>query len=202
MAKTYRVALALVTAAMIALPELAVPVAAMPVAQPGGKPAIQDMSLAGKVETVAWKKRKYGRGYGKMRYGGNRYWKGKRYGYNKRYWKGNRYGWNKRWKGNRYGWNNRWNNNGWCRYGRCRPYNYGYYNGWNNAWPWFAAGAAVGYAGSYYYNDDYDDGYNGGYYGGGNAHVQWCLNRYRSYDPASDTYMGYDGYRHRCRAPY
>ena len=199
MAKKLRTVLALVTAAMIALPELAVPVAAMPLAQPGSKPAIQDLSFAGKVETVAWKKRKFKGGYGKMRYGGNRYWKGKRYGYNKR-WKGNRYGWNKRWKGNRYGWNNRWNNNGWCRYGRC---GYGYYNGWNNAWPWFAAGAAIGYAGSYYYNNDYyDDGYYGGYYGGGNAHVQWCLNRYRSYDPRSDTYMGYDGYRHRCRGPY
>jgi hypothetical protein len=189
MAKKFRVALALVTAAMIALPELAMPVAAMPLAQPGAMPAIQDMSLAGKVETVAFKKRKFKRG-GYGRYGGNRYWKGKRYGYNKR-WKGNRYGWNKRWRGNRYGWNN-----GWCRYGRC---GYGYYNGWNNPWPWIAAGAAIGYAGSYYYNDDYDDG---AYYGGGNAHVQWCLNRYRSYDPSTDTYMGYDGYRHRCRAPY
>jgi hypothetical protein len=34
------------------------------------------------------------------------------------------------------------------------------------------------------------------------AHVQWCLNRFRSYDPASDTYLGYDGFRHRCNSPY
>jgi len=38
--------------------------------------------------------------------------------------------------------------------------------------------------------------------GGSSAHVHWCLNRYRSYDPASDTFLGYDGYRHRCNSPY
>jgi hypothetical protein len=39
-------------------------------------------------------------------------------------------------------------------------------------------------------------------YGYGGGHVEWCLNRYRSYDPGSDTYMGYDGYRHRCNSPF
>jgi hypothetical protein len=38
--------------------------------------------------------------------------------------------------------------------------------------------------------------------GGSSAHVQWCLNRYRSYDPSSDTFLGFDGYRHRCNSPY
>jgi hypothetical protein len=33
----------------------------------------------------------------------------------------------------------------------------------------------------------------------GDSHVRRCSIRYRSYDPASDTYMGYDGYRHYCR---
>lgn len=33
----------------------------------------------------------------------------------------------------------------------------------------------------------------------GDSHVRWCLNRYRSYDPDSDTYVGYDGRRHYCR---
>ena len=135
----------------------------------------------------------------RCRYGGNRYWEGKRYGYNKR-WKGNRYGWNKRWRGNRYGWNNGWKTTDGAAMGGAAT---DITTVGTMPWPWFAAGAAIGYAGSYYYNNDYyDDGYYGGYYGGGNAHVQWCLNRYRSYDPRSDTYMGYDGYRHRCRAPY
>ena len=34
-----------------------------------------------------------------------------------------------------------------------------------------------------------------------NPHIRWCFNRYRSYDPRSDTYVGYDGDRHRCRGP-
>ena len=29
-------------------------------------------------------------------------------------------------------------------------------------------------------------------------HVEACFARYRSYDPRSDTYLGHDGYRHRC----
>ncbi|MBL8905841.1 MAG: BA14K family protein [Rhizobiales bacterium] len=194
--KRLRVFLVAMTAAMLALPELVMPVAAMPLAQPGVKPALDRSSLTSNVEPVAYRRKiKRGgyQGYRGPRYG-NRSWNGKRYGYNNRYWRNNRYGYNRGWYGKRYGWNN-----GWCRYGRCRPYyKYKYYN---NPWPWIAAGAAVGYAGAYYYDNYYDDG---PYYGTGgyDAHVQWCLNRYRSYDPRTDTYLGYDGYRHRCRAPY
>ncbi len=36
----------------------------------------------------------------------------------------------------------------------------------------------------------------------GRAHVDWCLNRYRSYNPSTDTFRGYDGYDHRCISPY
>lgn len=35
-----------------------------------------------------------------------------------------------------------------------------------------------------------------------NSHVQWCLNRYRSYNPRTDQYLGYDGRYHYCRSPY
>lgn len=28
--------------------------------------------------------------------------------------------------------------------------------------------------------------------------VDYCMRRYRSYDPRSGTYLGYDGYRHPC----
>jgi hypothetical protein len=31
-----------------------------------------------------------------------------------------------------------------------------------------------------------------------NDAVAYCAQRYRSYDPASGTYLGYDGYRHSC----
>ncbi|MDE2377622.1 BA14K family protein [Bradyrhizobium sp.] len=80
-------------------------------------------------------------------------------------------------------------------------------------WPGVAAGAAIGALGSYayyggpYYGDPYY--YGDDYYyddsptvavvpdGGGDS-VAYCQQRYRSYDPASGTYLGYDGLRHPC----
>lgn len=78
-------------------------------------------------------------------------------------------------------------------------------------WPGFAAGAAIGGIGSYaYYGRGYgyyDDPYYYGYYdepsvavvqdGGGDS-VAYCSRRFKSYDPASGTYLGYDGKRHPC----
>jgi hypothetical protein len=55
--------------------------------------------------------------------------------------------------------------------------------------------------GTYAYDEPYDgyDGYDGSYAysGGGEAR---CEATFRSYDPASGTYMGYDGIRRTC--PY
>ncbi len=39
-------------------------------------------------------------------------------------------------------------------------------------------------------------------WGSSSAHVRWCMNRYRSYNPRTDTYLGFDGRYHRCRSPY
>ncbi|MCJ9735888.1 BA14K family protein, partial [Bradyrhizobium sp. PRIMUS42] len=91
-----------------------------------------------------------------------------------------------------------WNGGGWHHHHRRGGF-----------WPGFAAGAAIGGLGSYayyggsYYDDPY---YYGSYYdepsvavvpdGGGDA--AYCAQRYRSYDPASGTYLGYDGQRHPC----
>jgi hypothetical protein len=79
-----------------------------------------------------------------------------------------------------------------------------------------AAGAALG---SYAYSTGpyYDDAYYGDsgpdyYYDTGVAvapvgvgvdvgvggDANYCAQRYRSYDPASGTYLGYDGLRHPC----
>lgn len=58
----------------------------------------------------------------------------------------------------------------------------------------------------FYFNGGYGHGWGGynhyvePYHGGG--HVNWCLNRYRSYNPSTDTFRGYDGYDHRCISPY
>ena len=54
----------------------------------------------------------------------------------------------------------------------------GYYGGGNYGQPYYGNGYSVG---GY---DDYDVA---------------CANRYRSYDPYSKTFLGYDGYRHPCR---
>lgn len=76
--------------------------------------------------------------------------------------------------------------------------------------------AGPGYYGGRYYGGGYNDG---GYYDGGYAArrsyyapapvyaapayrgddtTAYCLSRFRSYDPRSGTYLGYDGYRHPC----
>jgi hypothetical protein len=83
----------------------------------------------------------------------------------------------------------------------------------------FAAGVAVGALGSsyayyggpdYYYDTGYSDTYyDTGYYddGGvvavvpdvaGGGDPAYCAQRYRSYDPASGTFLGVDGLRHPC----
>jgi hypothetical protein len=70
--------------------------------------------------------------------------------------------------------------------------------------PGLGFGAGFAYASPYYYDDYYydaypyyDDGYyDQGYVVGGDS-VD-CRQRYRSYDPASGTYLGYDGLRHPC----
>jgi hypothetical protein len=78
---------------------------------------------------------------------------------------------------------------------------------WHGGWGWgvgagFLAGALIGgalarpyyYAPSPYY---YAPGY---YYEGPEVDdaVGYCMRRFRSYDPRSGTYLGYDGYRHPC----
>lgn len=36
----------------------------------------------------------------------------------------------------------------------------------------------------------------------GNSHINWCLNKYRSYDPSSNTYQPFNGPRRYCNSPY
>jgi hypothetical protein len=77
----------------------------------------------------------------------------------------------------------------------------------------FGAGLALGALGSsYYYNDPYyyDDSYAyapDAYVGddqyavapvGGDEAAAYCAQRYKSYDPASGTYLAYDGNRYAC----
>jgi hypothetical protein len=79
-------------------------------------------------------------------------------------------------------------------------------------WPGVAIGAGIGSSYAYYgggYGGGYGYGYSDpyyyddGYYGSTVAVAPggddtYCRQRYKSYDPASGTYLGYDGQRHPC----
>jgi hypothetical protein len=74
-------------------------------------------------------------------------------------------------------------------------------------WPGVAVGVGVGSTYGYYGSPYYDDSY--GYYDDTTVSagppvdddaVSYCMQRYKSYDPASGTYLGYDGQRHPCPA--
>lgn len=80
------------------------------------------------------------------------------------------------------------------RYSHRRPGFRHHYGGYWYSSPWWT-GPSIGFGITI-------PGATFGLGGGSSGHVQWCLNRYRSYDPASDTFLGYDGYRHRCNSPY
>jgi hypothetical protein len=72
--------------------------------------------------------------------------------------------------------------------------------------PWVAGsllGLGLGYALSDGYGDGYYDDYGPRYYyrgGYGDGGFARCEATFKSFDPDSGTYMGYDGRRHRC--PY
>ncbi len=56
-----------------------------------------------------------------------------------------------------------------------------------------------GFDPGYAYAPGYDQGYVAvSPYAGGNE-VAYCEQRFRSYDPASGTYLGFDGRRHSCQ---
>ena len=171
---------------------------AMPIAAPGVHPDGQVIQA----QSRDWIKRRPGGASMAPRGASNRYYRGGRnYGYGgPRYgYGGPRYGYG----GPRYGYRvpmarryaYDWRQHGY-RYRYRRP-GYGYYNGgyWYSS-PWWGAGAGLA-AGALI----------GSAVAGANAapvyddHVSWCSQRYRTYDPASDTYVGKGGRRYRCVGP-
>src|SRR5262245_10142551 len=64
-------------------------------------------------------------------------------------------------------------------------------------------GAFVFFNNGWWYDDPwwtYDTAYVGADYG--DAHVQWCINHYRSYNPDNNTFVGYGGDIRECVSPY
>ena len=92
-----------------------------------------------------------------------------------------------------------------------RGWRHGWYGG-GGAIAGLAAGAILGglaaqgpygyYGPDYYYGPAY--AYEPDYaYAPGSAHVaggevRYCMSRFKSYDPESGTYLGYDGHHHPC----
>ncbi len=89
----------------------------------------------------------------------------------------------------------------------------GYHRGGGAFVPGLVAGAVIGgalasqggyYGGTGYYAPGYyDEGYDDGAVAvapgpGGDDDVAYCMQTYKSYDPQSGTYLGYDGVRHSC----
>ncbi|WP_371449405.1 BA14K family protein [Bradyrhizobium sp.] len=74
---------------------------------------------------------------------------------------------------------------GWHRHHWRDGYRHRYSRGWGPALGGFVAGAAIGSAVA---NSRAQAAENNAY----------CSQRYKSYDPSSGTYMGYDGIRHPC----
>jgi hypothetical protein len=79
---------------------------------------------------------------------------------------------------------------------------------WGRGFGWglgagLLGGAIVGgaLAAPYYYGEPYyypPAAYGPGYYPAPSSDAPYCASRYRSYDPATGTYLGYDGLRHPC----
>ena len=77
-----------------------------------------------------------------------------------------------------------------ARYRYRRPGFHYQYGGYYYANPWWMAAPSIGF------------GVTIPVAPVGSPHVDWCLSNFRSYDIATDTYLGFDGYRHRCNSPF
>ncbi len=101
------------------------------------------------------------------------------------------------------GWGPGWGRPGWggpVYYGGGWGYGYGpYYGGWGGFGPGLATGIIVGAAAA-----NAAPVYGGQVYGGqvyAAAPANWiayCSRKYRSFDPRTGTFLGYDGRRHPC----
>ena len=75
-------------------------------------------------------------------------------------------------------------------------YNNGYYNNGYGYGPGYYGGGPT-YAPGYYDDQYSDDGAVAAVPAGGDD-AAYCMQTYKSYDPQSGTYLGYDGQRHPC----
>ncbi len=80
-----------------------------------------------------------------------------------------------------------------------RRYGGGYNRGYRGGYGGGVYFGAVPYYGSpYAYDDNYYVSGPSPAGGDGDGDVAYCMRRFKSYDPASGTYLGFDGMRHPC----
>ncbi len=80
-----------------------------------------------------------------------------------------------------------------------RPwYGYDYDYSYAPGYPTYDYSYTPGYSTYGYAPGSYEYGYTAPGYVMPNRDVAYCQQRFRSYDPASGTYLGFDGYRHPC----
>ncbi len=72
---------------------------------------------------------------------------------------------------------------------RCRHFHDGFYY----ETPWWTLPLIIGgsIAANRYDDDDFND-----------AHIEWCLDRYRSYNPRTNLWVAYSGNVYECNSPY
>jgi hypothetical protein len=90
-----------------------------------------------------------------------------------------------------------WHGGGWHGRGLGLGFATGAIVGSALAAPYYHGGYGYGY-GPYAYDDGYDEAYAAAPGYGGDRDDQYCAQRFKSYDPGSGTYLGYDGARHPC----
>jgi hypothetical protein len=72
------------------------------------------------------------------------------------------------------------------------------YGGYDDPYTYFGYYDPDTYNDSYAYDDPGYDGYSDSVVVSSGADPSYCAQRYKSYDPASGTYLGRDGLRHPC----
>jgi len=90
-----------------------------------------------------------------------------------------------------------WNPGRYDSWGKYGPYKHKHYGGqrwhdlnYNGCSPWWQPAPYGAAAARKAFKDARD-----------NPHVRWCLERYRTYNPRTDTFIGYDGRQRRCLGP-
>ncbi len=91
-------------------------------------------------------------------------------------------------------WSGRWDGRRWDRHRHGNRYRY-------------RRGNYVHFHGGYYYSNPWwlvsvPIIVGGSSYRGGNRHVRWCFDHYRSYNPRNNTWVSYSGHVRQCISPY